>query len=108
MKILLDECIPRKFKNNLPGHECQTVPEAGFAGKKNGELLRLAEARGFEVFITVDRGIQYEQNLTGRHIAILVLRAKSNRLLDLLPCAEDCLSKIRSIQPGQVAHIMGS
>ena len=51
MKVLLDECIPRKFKNCLPGHECQTVPIAGFAGKKNGELLRLAEAEGFDVFL---------------------------------------------------------
>jgi hypothetical protein len=47
MKVLLDECIPRKFKNALPEHECQTVPEAGFAGQKNGVLLSLAEAAGF-------------------------------------------------------------
>jgi len=44
MKLLLDECVPRKFKNHLPGHECQTVPEAGLGGKKNGELLSLAES----------------------------------------------------------------
>lgn len=52
MRLLLDECVPRKFKNHLVGHECQTVPEAGMAGKKNGELLILAEAAGFEVFLT--------------------------------------------------------
>ncbi len=50
MNILLDECIPRKFKRTLAQHTCQTVPEAGFAGKSNGELLRLAEHGGFDVF----------------------------------------------------------
>ena len=57
MKLLLDECVPRRLKNNLPGHECKTVPEAGFAGKKNSLLLSLAEQAGFEVFLTIDRGI---------------------------------------------------
>jgi predicted nuclease of predicted toxin-antitoxin system len=57
MKLLLDECLPKQLKNNLPGHECQTVPEVGWAGKKNWELLRLAEAVGFEMFLTIDRGI---------------------------------------------------
>jgi hypothetical protein len=53
MKVLLDECVPRKFKNSLPGHDCHTVPEAGFAGKKNGELLLLAEQAGFQVFLSI-------------------------------------------------------
>src|SRR5277367_938988 len=69
MKVLLDECVPRRFKRSLVGHDCQTVPEAGFAGKKNGELRSLAEASGFEVFLTVDHGIPYQQNLGGRRIA---------------------------------------
>jgi len=68
MKILLDECIPRKLKNSFPGHECQTVPEAGLAGQKNGLLLSLAEGAGFDLFITIDKGLQYQQNLAGpRH-----------------------------------------
>jgi len=69
-KLLLDECIPRKFKNHLSGHECLTVPEAGWAGKKNGELLSLAENAIFEVFISLDQGIEYQQNLTGRNISV--------------------------------------
>jgi hypothetical protein len=56
MKLLLDECLPRKFKHHLHGHECHTVPEEGWAGKKNGDLLSLAEKSGFEVFLTLDRG----------------------------------------------------
>jgi predicted nuclease of predicted toxin-antitoxin system len=65
MKLLLDECVPRKLKNTLTGHECQTVPDAGLAGKKNGELLALAENAGFEVFVTVDQGIEFEKTLAG-------------------------------------------
>jgi hypothetical protein len=70
MRLLLDECIPRKLKEHLIGHECFTVPEAGFAGKKNGELLELAEQAGFNVLITLDRGIEYQQNLRSRKLAI--------------------------------------
>jgi hypothetical protein len=79
MRVLLDECIPRKLKYSLLDQECQTVPEAGLAGKKNGTLLKLAESAGFEIFVTMDKGLEYEQNLAGRSIALLILRAKSNR-----------------------------
>jgi predicted nuclease of predicted toxin-antitoxin system len=85
MKVLLDECIPRKLKNSFSGHECQTVPEAGLAGQKNGQLLLLAERMGFEVLVTMDKGLQYQQNLLGRSIAVILVRAQSNRLADLLP-----------------------
>jgi predicted nuclease of predicted toxin-antitoxin system len=60
MKILIDECIPRKFKRALSGHDCLTVPEAGLAGTENRELLSLAEEQRFEVFLTIDRGFEYE------------------------------------------------
>lgn len=105
MRILLDECIPRKFKNNFPGHDCSTVPENGYAGKKNGELLRLAEAAGFEVFVTLDRGLEYQQNLQGRKIAIIFLRAQSSRLPDLLPLVSDVLRAINVIRPGEVKMV---
>jgi Domain of unknown function (DUF5615) len=90
MKVLLDECIPRKFKIHFPEHDCTTVPELGLAGTKNGELLSLAEQRGFEVFVTLDRGIQYEQNLPHRKIAVIIIRARSSRLADLLPYVPEC------------------
>jgi len=104
-KLLLDECIPRKFKNHLPGHECLTVPEAGWAGKKNGELLSLAEAAGFQIFISLDQGIAYEQNLTSRKIAVILLRAKSNRLADLIPSALKILAVLESVGPGRLVLI---
>jgi hypothetical protein len=105
MKILLDECIPRKFKYAMPDHECQTVPEAGLAGQKNGLLLSLAEAAGFHLFLTMDKGLQYQQNLAGRGVAILIVSARSNRLQDLLPHLEACRSAISSIRPGEVLHV---
>jgi predicted nuclease of predicted toxin-antitoxin system len=79
MRILLDECVPRKLKNSFVEHDCRTVPEAGLAGKKNGELLSLAERLNFDVLITMDKGIEYEQNLRERKVAVIVLLAKSNR-----------------------------
>jgi len=104
-KLLLDECIPRKVKNHLPGHDCLTVPEAGWAGKKNGELVSLAEDAGFQVFVSLDQGIEFQQNLTGRNIAVIVLRAKSNRLADLVPLASKILRALPSVEPGQLVQI---
>lgn len=85
MKILFDECIPRKFKNSFLDHQCRTVAEENLSGRKNGELLRSAEASGFEVFISIDRGLEYEQNLRIRAIAVILIQATSSRLQDLLP-----------------------
>ena len=62
MKVLLDECIPRPLARHLPSHDVRTVPQMGWASTVNGTLLKLAEAE-FEVFITVDKGIRYQQNL---------------------------------------------
>ncbi len=79
MRILIDECIDERFRNALTGHDSQTARHAGLAGLKNGDLLKAAEAAKFDVFLTVDQGIEYQQNLTGRKIAIIIFRTKSNR-----------------------------
>ena len=105
MKLLLDESVPRKFKNHLPGHECRTVPEIGLAGKKNGDLLILAEQAGFDAFITLDRGIEFEQNLQRSGMAVILVRAKSSRLIDLLPHVPGVLKALSSIKRGQLIHI---
>jgi hypothetical protein len=81
------------------------VPEALLAGKKNGELLAIAQRQGFEIFITMDKGMEYQQNLTGRKIAIIILRAKSNRLADFIPMVGSCLVRMRSIKPGETAWV---
>jgi hypothetical protein len=105
MKVLLDERIPRKFKQSLSSHECCTVPEVGLAGKSNGELLTLAEAAGFEVFLTVDRGIEHEQNLRGRAIAIILIRAKSSRLVDLQPTVPDIFRALDPTHRGELTRV---
>ena len=86
MKLLLDECIDRRFARELPGHFVKTVPQMGWATIKNGELLALAENE-FDVFITVDRNLPFQQNLSKFNVAVLVLQADSNRLTDLKPLA---------------------
>jgi hypothetical protein len=105
MKLLLDECLTRKLKNHLPGHECTNVPEAGWAGKRNGDLLFLAERSGFEIFLTLDRGVEYEQNLKGREISVVLISARSNRLADLLPRIPTVLTALRSVGVGQFVRV---
>jgi predicted nuclease of predicted toxin-antitoxin system len=91
MKILIDECLPAALKGTLTamGHECETVRRAGYGSKKNGELLSIAEGR-WDVLLTSDRNIKYQQSMTGRKVSILILCAKSNRMKDLLPLMPAC------------------
>lgn len=98
MKVLLDECVPRKLKRELPEHEVRTVTEQGWSGVKNGELLALAGAE-FDVFLTVDQNLKYQQNLQTFHIGIILLAAQNNRLkiLSLLmPEVNEALAKIKA------------
>jgi predicted nuclease of predicted toxin-antitoxin system len=106
MKILLDECVPKAIKHSLSvaGHECSTVPEAGFAGRSNGELLSLAEST-FEAFVTLDKGMQFQQKLAECNIGIVLIRARSSRVADILPHIPACLAALRSIKPGEVIQI---
>ena len=84
MKLLLDECIDRKFAKEFVDYEIKTVPQMGWAGIKNGQLLAQAQAE-FDVFITVDQNLSFQQNLSQFDIAVIVLQASSNRLADLKP-----------------------
>src|ERR1700675_404278 len=106
MKVLIDECLPAELTGKLAamGHESQTVRQIGLGAKKNGELLALAEGR-WDVLLTSDRNIKYQQNMTGRSVSILILRAKSNRMKDLLPLMPACAEALLSINPGQVIEV---
>ncbi len=106
MRLLIDECVPRKVKFLFAdgGHECETVPDVGFSGKQNGDLLAVAEQR-FDVLITIDKNIRYQQNITGRNIAILVIRAASNDLDDILPHIPEALAALPYLKPGQVLEV---
>ena len=91
MRILLDECLPKRLKRDLVGHDARTVPEMGWASRRNGELLALAQA-DFDVFLTVDRNLSFQQD-TGRFdVAVVVLVAKGNRHSDLQPLIPDLLA----------------
>lgn len=105
MKLLLDECIPLKLKNHFQSHLCRGVSEEGWAGEKNGELLNRAEKAGFQAFLTIDQGIEYQQNLRSRKIAIILIHSKSNRLADLLPHVPEILRTIDALQPGQLVKV---
>jgi predicted nuclease of predicted toxin-antitoxin system len=108
MKLLIDECAPRALKTFLVenGYECLTVQEAGWAGKHNGELLQAAENL-FDIFITLDTNLQYQQNMSKRRIAVVLIRARSNRLIDLQQTFPACLEILKSIQTGQVVQVGG-
>lgn len=102
MRVLLDECLPRRLKKYLPGHDVKTVPEAGLAGTENGDLLALIPGR-FDAFVTIDQKIAREHDLAAAPFGVVVLRARSNRLADLRPLAARILDALGTLQPGQVA-----
>ena len=106
MRLLLDECLPRTLKKEFRGHKIQTVPEMGWAGKKNGELLRLAE-KEFDAFITLDQNLQYQQNLSKSSMAVILLSVKNNRYESVEPLVPKILTSLNRIQSEQVVKIAG-
>lgn len=104
MKLLLDECLPRKLKFEFKGHEIKTSPEMGWAGKKNGELLSLA-AQQFDGFITVDQNLSYQQNLEKNKIAIIVLIVPDSRFETIKPLVPSALEVLKTIQPREIKHV---
>ena len=99
-RVLLDECVDSGLAEELVDHDVQTVAEVGWAGLKNGELLQKAQAT-FDAFITTDRNLQYQQNLSGFDIAVILLTAQTNRLTDLLPLVPKLLDAIPGAKPSQ-------
>lgn len=104
MRLLLDECIDRRLARELPGHHVRTVPQMGWATIKNGRLLRLAEIE-FDAFITVDRNLSFQQNLPKFKIAVVVLRARSNRIEDLKPLVPELLAALPGAMAGRVTVV---
>ncbi|MBM4256458.1 MAG: hypothetical protein FJ147_11265 [Deltaproteobacteria bacterium] len=104
MRVLLDECVPRKLRRELSRHEVKTVVEMQWVGTKNGALLRRAAAE-FDVLLTVDQGIPYQQNLEGLSLAWVMLKAQSNDINDLRPLMPEVLRVLATIQPRQVVYV---
>lgn len=107
MRVLLDENLPRKLKGCFsPGVEVVTVPERGWSGMKNGALLSVAE-KEFDLFISMDAGIPYQQNLQGRSIGVILLSAVSNQFQDLLQLMPQVNAAITHIKRGEIVIISG-
>lgn len=105
MKVLLDECIDWRLMREIDGHEVKTARQMGWSTVKNGELLALA-AMEFDVFVTVDRRLSFQQNLSALPIAVIVLRAKSTRLADLRALVPLLLRAIPIAKPGIVTEVI--
>jgi hypothetical protein len=99
VKILLDKCVDRRFAREFPEHEVRTVPQMGWAGITNGELMTLASGN-FDVFLTVDRNLSYQQDVSKFDIAVLVLHAVSNRYDDLQPFGNLVRKSLESAKKG--------
>jgi len=104
VKLLLDECVTRHLRRDLADHEVHTVEDAGFKGLENGDLLKAASG-AYDVLITVDRNIPYQQNIADLHIAILVLAAKRNSYVRLKPLIPRALSALKAMKAGDVVRI---
>lgn len=105
MRILLDECVPRPLRRELSGHRVRTVPEMGWSGKKNGELLPLITSHAFDLFLTTDQNLRYQQNLRAAGIAVVVLVAPTNRLADLAPLMPQVRATLPTMHPGDLVEI---
>lgn len=106
MKIIVDECLPQKFCKALVGHSAILVQKAGYSGFKDGKLLDTIEGE-YEVFITIDGNLTYQQNLAGRQLNIIILVAPSNTFGDVSSLVPEILSVLARIKPGEIIKLGG-
>lgn len=104
MRVLLDESLPRPLGLSLAGHDVRTVAQEGWASLDNGELLRTAAAR-FDVLLTADQNLEFQQNLTTIPIAVIVLIAETNRLESLEPLIPQALEALTKLQPKTLVRV---
>jgi predicted nuclease of predicted toxin-antitoxin system len=104
VRVLLDGCVPSRLAYELPDHEVNTAPEMGWADLDDGPLLD-AMAERFDVLVTVDKSLPKQQRIDNRPLAVVVLRAKTNRLADLLPHIPRLQAVLKNARPGQVYEI---
>jgi predicted nuclease of predicted toxin-antitoxin system len=104
VRVLLDECVDWRLARDLSGHDVKTAQQMGWTGITNGELLALA-SQHFDVVVTVDRNLSFQQNLGVLTIAVVVIQARSNRLADLEALVPNLVAAIASAQPGHAEFI---
>lgn len=105
MRLLLDENLPHAFRHELPSHDVATVGYLGWSGTKNGELLAKAAAAGFDAMITLDSGVAYQHNIAALPVAVIVLKAPSNDMDDLLPLIPQLLKALSSLRRRSLSHV---
>jgi len=104
VRVFVDECVDWRLSREIVGHEVKTARQMGWSTIRNGELLALA-AKEFDVFVTVDRNLSFQQNLPAFAIAVIVLRAKSNRLSELRSLVPELLTSIPAARAGSVIYV---
>src|SRR5450759_2807135 len=102
MRLLLDECVPRPLERELAGHDVQHVVDMGWSSKRNGELLKLMVLERFEAMLTVDRNIEFQQNVRASGIGVVVAVARTNRLKELRPLVHQLLEALARISRGEL------
>ena len=105
MKVLLDENLPHDLRHFLPGHDVFTVAYKGWNGLRNGELLQVAAADGFDVLLTLDRGLQYQQHLPTLPTAVVEIQSRSSKLVDLMPLVPAILVALGGLQPRTLVKV---
>jgi predicted nuclease of predicted toxin-antitoxin system len=105
MRIIIDECLPKRVGRFFPGHEVYTVPQIGLSGFKDGELLESLAKRGIDCFVTIDGNMEYQQRLSLQPFATIVVRSHSNRFADLVPLARLLRGALSEIAPGKIIHV---
>ena len=103
MKILFDQGTPAPLRRHLAGHTVDTASERGWSDLDNGDLIEQAEREGYELLITTDQNIRYQQNLTGRRLAVLVLL--STAWPNIQPRIEEIRAALAAIQPGELVEV---
>jgi hypothetical protein len=106
MRVLLDECVSRLVIRHLPGHDIWKVQDKGWAGKKNGELLKLMLGDGFDVLLTVDKSLKHQQNIKAAGLAVVLMRPRNSTIVELLPLMPAVLTALGSIKPGDFVEIL--
>jgi hypothetical protein len=104
VRVLLDACVPKGLRGRLSGHDVRTAPEMGWGDLDNGDLLAAMEG-SFDALVTVDRRLPREQRIHGRPFGVVVLRARSNRLADLLPLVPELLAALERLSAGTVEEL---
>jgi predicted nuclease of predicted toxin-antitoxin system len=105
--VLIDESLPKPIRRDLAGHRAFTVQQQGWSKTKNGALLRIAESAGFEVFLTADQSLQYQQNLHESKLRIIVFAAVSNRFEHIRPLLTQAMEALQEMMPGDLRIIRG-